>query len=186
MHMLVLLARGVTGLGLLESTANRLTPLSPASVVGPRGTSGDAASSCTTRDLNGAALGDVYDGVWRADDATQRSCDTDTEGILVGCGDLVHTTLTRCTSSDASAGSATASLLVGPFNSTGGYDWWQIYTANEPTYFDSAMTSLASFSLTLHDADAPSPATALLSLPPAATPTTCYRGDMCSMATTRC
>jgi len=84
----------------------------------------------------------------------------------VGCGELVHTTLTRCTGSDASAGTATASVLLGPFNSTGGYDWWQIYTREEPTYFDSAMTSLASFSLTLHDADATSPATALLGLPP--------------------
>ena len=166
----LLLARGVAALGLLEHTVGRRTPasLTPASVVGPRSTLADivSTSSCSTRDLSGAALGNgVYDGVWRADHATQAHCNT-TGGLLVGCGELVHTTLTRCTSSDASAGTATASVLLGPFNSTGGYDWWQIYTREEPTYFDSAMTSLASFSLTLHDADATSPATALLGLPP--------------------
>lgn len=85
------------------------------------------APSCTTRHLDPNREFDLgmKEGVWHASDATWNECvQSMPTGFSQRCGEYRPVNLTTCTSPSHGAESAyTTSWLLGPFNTTGGFDW---------------------------------------------------------------
>lgn len=134
-----------------------------------------AVPSCSTRGLKHTAT----DTVWLADDETYNR-EKDRRRGFAGAV-WRDAKLTTCvTTAAGSTRASAASFAVGPFTSTGGYDWWQgriearidaehsLPRSRSP--HDDAHLAIGSFEFSMHagqpPTDGPAPADTALGLPP--------------------
>ena len=110
-----------------------------------------------------------HDGVTYSKDLIGPECDPTEGSVWPTCGQRWHAaTLTSC-SSVQGHGIETRNWLVGPFTSTGGYDWWyHESTLPKSVTNTGSMTGVGSYTITFHEGAPPADGTAgaVLGLPP--------------------
>ena len=126
---------------------------------------------CTKRSLNPPIISD--DG--RNDEGAWHTLNADFAPVCgekpsVHCGNALPATLEVC-SQDWGNGQRRTDWLIGPFTSTGGYDWWQVQVRMTDSSLPPQGWSAGASSITLHEVTSritadESPASALLGTPP--------------------
>ena len=127
---------------------------------------------CHARPLNGnikmnwqgAPSTDMSEGVWHADDAYFEKCPE-----TAGCGKRLEYDLNTCMTHNVNGeeGVHTGTWTIGPFNSTGGFDWWLVkFSQGDKLVPFPGNTAVGKYTIAFQEGDPSKGSGPRLSFPP--------------------